>query len=101
MTNPKKLYSALLTLLLTTTAYAQDIYKWIDANGTTHYSQTPPQNAKKTTIFKTYGQTTSSASSALPPDQNPPRPIAETISNNSATTPNAIAGSNSSEKLPQ
>lgn len=91
MTNPKKLYSALLALLLTTTAHTQDIYKWIDANGTTHYSQTPPQNGKKTTIFRTYGQTTPSASSALPPEQDSLRPISRILTNTGEIHPPTAA----------
>ena len=32
----------------------QTIYKWVDANGATHYSYRAPQNAKKTSKVKTY-----------------------------------------------
>jgi hypothetical protein len=37
----KQLCLALATLLITFTAHAQ-IYKWVDENGQTHYSQQPP-----------------------------------------------------------
>ena len=32
----------LITGVLTTLAYAQPVYKWQDAKGATHYTQTPP-----------------------------------------------------------
>ena len=33
---------ALTLLIATTTAVAGEVYQWKDANGVTHYSQTPP-----------------------------------------------------------
>ena len=36
------LLSAILGVVLTGTAQAQDVYKWIDADGTTHYGSHPP-----------------------------------------------------------
>ncbi|SDB81023.1 DUF4124 domain-containing protein [Acinetobacter boissieri] len=100
MTYPKKIYSALFLLLLTTAVNAQDIYKWVDAQGVTHYGQTPPQNTKKITVFKTYGQTTSSASSTLPPDQSSQKPVVGILTN-SGTIQNSTTEGNSSAKLPQ
>jgi len=40
---------ALICLFLPLSANAK-IYKWVDANGTTHYSQTPPKNRKATNL---------------------------------------------------
>src|SRR3546814_19197640 len=38
-----------LSLLLATgAACAQDLYQWTDANGITHYSQTPPASGSNT-----------------------------------------------------
>ncbi|MBF7685135.1 DUF4124 domain-containing protein [Acinetobacter sp. B10A] len=70
MTHSKIIYSALLAIFAINSAYAQDIYKWVDAKGLTHYSQTPPLNGKNTTILKTYGSTSPSSSSTLPPEQS-------------------------------
>jgi hypothetical protein len=39
------LVAAFLLLCFTATAHAE-IYKWTDANGKTHYSQTPPEDNK-------------------------------------------------------
>ena len=36
-------------------AYAGDYYKWTDAQGTVHYSQTPPQGTAAETVFVTDG----------------------------------------------
>lgn len=33
---------ALLLLAITTTAAAQQVYRWVDKNGEVHYTQTPP-----------------------------------------------------------
>lgn len=56
-------------LISTTTVWAQDVYKWVDEKGVTHYSQVQPQNVKKVSIFKTYGQI-AQPSSTLPANQN-------------------------------
>ena len=34
---------------ISTTASAQNFYKWVDSKGTTHYTQTPPPQGAKTT----------------------------------------------------
>lgn len=58
----KKLYQYYLTicgflLFGITLSHAQDFYKWIDKNGTTHYTVTqPPTSAKKIDTVKTYGE---------------------------------------------
>lgn len=57
-----------LTLGMTTPSFAKEFYKWVDSNGSTHYSETPPpRNAKHKTTITTYGHNVSSSSvSALP-----------------------------------
>lgn len=47
----------LLTLLLLSNAniYAKEFYKWVDANGSTHYTDTPPPKSTKQTKVNTYG----------------------------------------------
>ena len=40
--------SLLATLMLvSTTNFAQDYYKWVDSQGTTHYTKTPPPKSSK------------------------------------------------------
>ena len=38
--------TCLACLLLAATAHAAEVYKWKDANGVTHYSETPPARGK-------------------------------------------------------
>jgi hypothetical protein len=40
----------LLPLVLTITAEAGELYKWVDENGVVHYSQTPPPNTESSAI---------------------------------------------------
>ena len=40
------LLAAALTLATVTTVSAAEVYQWKDANGVTHYSQTPPAQGK-------------------------------------------------------
>lgn len=43
-------------LLCSSQNYAQQYYKWIDANGSTHYTTTPPpKGAKRLDKVSTYG----------------------------------------------
>lgn len=43
--------------------YAQQYYKWIDANGSTHYTTTPPpKGAKRLDKISTYGSNNSQSS---------------------------------------
>ncbi|WP_171498507.1 DUF4124 domain-containing protein [Acinetobacter soli] len=53
----------------TNTLYAQSYYKWIDAQGSTHYTKTPPpKGAKKQGKVDTYSSTSStSAATSTPP----------------------------------
>ena len=46
--NLKRLYVALLSLaaLMLMTARADQVYRWVDAQGNVHYSQTPPPDAE-------------------------------------------------------
>ena len=56
--------------------HAQDFYKWVDHNGSTHYTKTlPPKNVKKLGSISTY-QNTTEQSKKMPISkeqvQNPP-----------------------------
>ncbi|PWB15108.1 DUF4124 domain-containing protein [Acinetobacter sp. AM] len=50
-------------LYSSTSLWAKDYYKWVDANGSTHYTTTPPpKSAQKKGKIQTYGWTNSSSS---------------------------------------
>lgn len=56
--------TGLILSLSSTTSFAKEYYKWVDAKGSTHYTTTPPpKSAKKKGKVETYG-TTHSASPA-------------------------------------
>lgn len=46
----KKRFLMIATLAVCSMAMAADIYKWVDADGKVHYSNTPPPNAKVTKV---------------------------------------------------
>lgn len=58
---------ALVTLFAGSDAVAE-IYKWVDANGQTHYGEKPPQNVRSEQI-KTRGSVSSTTVQAEQPDQ--------------------------------
>lgn len=46
---------SILILFASACIHAQDFYKWVDANGSTHYTSTPPpKNAKRLGSISTY-----------------------------------------------
>jgi hypothetical protein len=58
------LYTALLAsaFVCTSQSQAQQYYKWVDANGSTHYTTTPPpKGAKRLDKIATYGSSVYSA----------------------------------------
>lgn len=59
-------FSLLATLLsMPAMLQAKEFYKWVDEDGVTHYTQTPPDNPNtKTTKIKASGSVPSSAESA-------------------------------------
>nr|WP_151796756.1 DUF4124 domain-containing protein [Acinetobacter soli] len=86
----------------TNTLYAQSYYKWIDAQGSTHYTKTPPpKGAKKQGKVDTYSST-SSTSAATSSPTTPPTPTTNTAtsslgSNSSPASTPATAPAISSE----
>ena len=53
---------AVCAFLCTTQTQAQQYYKWVDANGSTHYTTTPPpKGAKRLDKIATYGSSVYSA----------------------------------------
>ena len=60
--------------LLSLNTHAQEFYKWVDSNGSTHYTTTPPPKAKgvkQKGKIDTYGAQKSSSSSYIPPSTVP------------------------------
>lgn len=56
----------------TNTLYAQSYYKWIDAQGSTHYTKTPPpKGAKKQGKVDTYSSTSSTSAATSSPASTP------------------------------
>ncbi|OAL80033.1 hypothetical protein AY606_05175 [Acinetobacter sp. SFB] len=75
--------------LSSTTGFAKEYYKWVDAKGSTHYTSTPPpKSAKKKGKVDTYGATHSST---------PRQPAPEKI--NSIEQPNQNTTIVSGEKV--
>lgn len=57
--------ASLMLSLSSTTSFAKEYYKWVDAKGSTHYSTTPPpKSAKKKGKVDTYGSSHSSSNMA-------------------------------------
>ena len=72
------LSSALLFSFSSTTAIAKTYYKWVDSNGSTHYTTTPPpKNAKKQGKVETYGSRTATAAQtpASPAQEQPEQQV--------------------------
>ncbi|WP_407307225.1 DUF4124 domain-containing protein [Acinetobacter sp.] len=68
--------------LSSTTGFAKEYYKWVDAKGSTHYTTTPPpKSAKKKGKVDTYGTSRSST-----PHQSPPKNIKTIEQPNQNTT---------------
>ena len=55
-----------ITAFTATQSFAKQYYKWVDANGSTHYTTTPPPaKAKKHGKVDTYGASRSSSSAPV------------------------------------
>jgi len=66
------LYTAVATAILvySTQSQAQQYYKWLDKNGSTHYTTTPPpKSAKHLNKVSTYGSQSSVKNSTPSPEQ--------------------------------
>ncbi|WP_411909639.1 DUF4124 domain-containing protein [Acinetobacter towneri] len=86
------LSASLILIFATSAVSAKQYYKWVDANGSTHYTTTPPpKTAKKKGKVDTYGWKNSAPTVAIPANStaNP----APTATNQQATpTTNHPAG---------
>ncbi|HKT27578.1 DUF4124 domain-containing protein [Dyella sp.] len=75
----RRLSIAMALLLVAPLACAQ-VYKWTDAHGTTHYSESPPPTGTK------YSQVSVNTGSSAPAADNAPPPAANSSSNSSQST---------------
>ncbi|MFW1858930.1 DUF4124 domain-containing protein [Acinetobacter defluvii] len=63
----------LLASSMTPQSFAKEFYKWVDSNGSTHYSANPPpKNARHKTKVETYGHNVSGSTSSATPVDTPP-----------------------------
>ena len=91
--------SLLATLMLvSTTNFAQDYYKWVDSQGTTHYTKTPPpKSAKNLGKIATQGFHNSAPTKVVEPQppitqqptvaQQPPANLAQQVEAATPATP--------------
>lgn len=79
---------ALLALGAYTRAQA-DIYKWLDANGLTHYSEEPPSTGKYEVIKSATPPPSSPAPTAAPAQAQPAKPAAPQPQANAPQSPAA------------
>ena len=64
-------------LLCSSQNYAQQYYKWVDANGSTHYTTTPPpKGAKRLDKVSTYGNSPTTTTTHAQKDQEDAMPSA-------------------------
>ncbi|HEY9512968.1 MAG TPA: DUF4124 domain-containing protein [Rhodanobacter sp.] len=77
----RRLLLAAILLLLTPLAFAQ-VYKWTDAGGTVHYSETPPAAGVNYKLIKTSGSADPIAT---------PAPVADPVDNPDESTATAAA----------
>lgn len=71
----RRLTIAVALLLLAPVALAQ-VYKWTDAHGTVHYSETPPAQGTHYTRITTTGSATAPAPASPPPASHAEQPAA-------------------------
>ena len=76
----RRLLLAAILLLLTPLAFAQ-VYKWTDAGGTVHYSETPPAAGVNYKLIKTSGSADPIAT---------PAPVADPVDNPDESTATAL-----------
>ncbi|MDO5542788.1 MAG: DUF4124 domain-containing protein [Acinetobacter sp.] len=77
------LSASLILIFATSSVSAKQYYKWVDANGSTHYTTTPPpKSAKKKGKVDTYGWKNSAPTVATPAN---PAPTAANATNQQAT----------------
>lgn len=86
--------TALSVTFLSTQTFASEFYKWVDANGSTHYTKTPPpKNAKKKGKVETFGvsastQVTTHQQSFTPQNQETARTdVPQTMVNTEVAEP--------------
>lgn len=82
------LSASLILIFATSAVSAKQYYKWVDANGSTHYTTTPPpKTAKKKGKVDTYGWKNSAPTVATPANPTANSAPAATNTTNQQTTP--------------
>lgn len=74
---------------VTTLASAQQVYKWTDASGTIHFSQTPPANG---THYSKMRLSNASGVSSVPPAASNPEPSRESANEGATRIPAQAQG---------
>jgi len=73
-------------LLSSPMVQAKEYYKWVDQNGSTHYTATPPpKTAKKKGKIETYGSKTPVSAPVQTPNSNPEKDIIPLAKNTHTT----------------
>lgn len=81
---------------LSTSSFAQSFYKWVDDNGSTHYSDTvPPNHFKKAKKIQTINDTPSGTATPVQRNTAPP-----TEAQNNPTQPTNNPAQNAPESSP-
>ena len=89
------LSTSLILIFATSSVSAKQYYKWVDANGSTHYTTTPPpKTAKKKGKVDTYGWRNSAPTVATPANStaNPTSTAANATNQQATPTTNHPAG---------
>ena len=81
--------TALSVSFLSTQTSASEFYKWVDANGSTHYTKTPPpKNAKKKGKVETFGVSTSTqVTTPKQPSTTENQPVSQVDAPQTVATP--------------
>ena len=76
----QKSYSAVVLMMLASLVQA-DVYKWVDRDGSVHYGDTPPPNARSRPVdLRFAGSTaTTEVNSCCVAKQDPPKPPAQPV----------------------
>jgi hypothetical protein len=67
--------SLVVLILLSTSASAQAVYRWVDSEGITHYTDSPGSIPKGVTVFATDGEPISELGHVAPVPAKPAQPV--------------------------
>ncbi|MEK6211663.1 MAG: DUF4124 domain-containing protein [Pseudomonadota bacterium] len=85
-----KSFSAVVLMMLASLVQA-DVYKWVDRNGSVHYGDTPPANARSRSVDLRFAgsATTTEVNSCCVANEDPPKPAEQPVYIVFATEPPA------------